>query len=269
MRLVPLQDRAVLGSWLRRDAGLHLYELGDLDDFFFPHTAWHALVGDRDAARDTATIAAVALLYTASELPVLVALGRDEERDTVRALLERVAPLLPPRAYAHLAPGTSDALGARFRREPHGLHDRMVLVDRARLEAVDTAQACALGPEHAEELTAFYARVYPGNWFSPRMLETRTYFGVRRDGRLLSAAGVHVVSREQRVAALGNVATDPDVRGQGLGRVVTAAVCEALGPHADPIGLNVESANAAAIALYRSLGFERTASYEEVLVTRA
>jgi len=258
----------VLGAWLRRDAALHLYELGDLDDFFFPHTAWHALVPNGDGEHDQGAIAALALLYTASELPVLVALARDEERDVLRRLLERVAPLLPPRVYAHLAPGTSEALGDGFRREPHGLHDRMVLVDRARLEAVDTTQACALGPKHAEELTRFYARVYPGNWFVPRMLETRTYFGVRRDGLLLSAAGVHVVSREQRVAALGNIATAPEARGQGLGRIVTAAVCKALAPHADPIGLNVESANAAAVALYRSLGFERTASYEEVLVTR-
>jgi ribosomal protein S18 acetylase RimI-like enzyme len=241
-----------------------LYELGDLDDFFFPDTAWHALVAEGDER-----IAALALLYSASELPVLIALARDDERHVVRALLEQLAPLLPNRFYAHLAPGTSDALGAEYRREPHGLHDRMMLVDRARLEAVDVSRACALGPEHSEEVTSFYARVYPENWFSPRMLETRTYFGLRRDARLVSVAGVHVVSREQRVAALGNVATDPDARGQGLGRVVTAAVCKALAPHADPLGLNVEATNVAAIALYRSIGFERTAVYEEVLVTKA
>lgn len=261
MRLETLRDRNALGGWLRRDAALHLYELGDLDDFFFPLTTWHALVSASGA------ITAVALVFTASDLPVLIALGREGERGALRELLERLAPALPARVYAHLSPGTSDAL-AGFRREPRGAHERMVLADPARLGAVDTRSAEPLGPEHADEVSAFYAAAYPGNWFAPRMLETRAYHGARGEGRLLAIAGVHVLSREQRVAALGNVATAPEARGRGLGRLVTAAVCKALAPHADLVGLNVEASNGPALALYRSLGFERVAPYDEVLLTR-
>ncbi|WP_328347064.1 hypothetical protein [Micromonospora sp. NBC_00421] len=33
-------DRAVLAALLRRDPVLYAYQLGDLDDFFWPYTSW-------------------------------------------------------------------------------------------------------------------------------------------------------------------------------------------------------------------------------------
>ncbi len=61
--LVCLHDRAALERWLRRDPRLHLYELGDLDDFFWPHTIWYGL-------EDRSELLSVALLYTALVLPM-------------------------------------------------------------------------------------------------------------------------------------------------------------------------------------------------------
>ena len=69
-----------------------------------------------------------------------------------------------------------------------------------------------------------------------------------------------------RVAALGNVATRPDLRGRGLARIAVAATCQALRPHVDHLGLNVDAANAEGIRLYEGLGFVRVATYEEVRV---
>lgn len=259
MPLVSLRDRDAIESWLRRDAAVHLYELGDLDDFFWPSTTWYGLMNDD-------VVEAVALLYTATTLPVLVAMGRESTMLQVRALLAELAPVMPARFYAHLVPGSADVLARSFDLVSHGTHDRMVLADRTRVDAVDTRTAVPLGPDDEAELSAFYTRAYPGNWFDPRMLGTGAYFGVRREGQIVSVAGVHVVSRRHRVAALGNIATDPLLRGQGLGRIVTAAACQSLAD-ADPIGLNVADDNVGAIGLYRSLGFERVTCYEEHLAT--
>ncbi len=262
-----MEDRGALERWLRRDAALHLYELGDLDDFFFPNTEYLGLFeGD--------TMRALGLLYDASDPTVLVAMGRDADHAALHALLEALRDRLPTRVYTHLAPGTRAALASAFDVGPVVPHDRMVLVDRAAIDAVDTSMACALDSADEREIFELFARAYPGNWFVPRMLETGTYFGVRRasgaaaGGPLVAVAGVHVVSRSMRVAALGNITTDPHARGQGLARVATAAVCKALAPHVDTIGLNVESTNAPAIALYRRLGFETVAVFEEAMATR-
>lgn len=250
-RLVTLHDRAALERRLRRDPRLHLYELGDLDDFFWPHTIWYGLDDE----------SAIALLYIASDLPVLLALG-----DRAHDLVSKLTPILPRRFYAHLAVGAARALGATWNVSPRGLHDRMVLVKPNELDEVDTKESTSLTAQHASELETFYASAYPGNWFDRRMLETGGYRAVRRDGRIVSVAGVHVLSRKYRVAALGNVATNAAFRGRGLARIVCAALCKDLLAIADPIGLNVLSSNAAAVALYQQLGFVRIAQYEEAMV---
>ena len=73
MTLVELRDRDELASFFRRRPEVHAYELGDLDDFFWPHTRWFGwLVEDR--------LEQVALLYGEPDPPVLVALAEDPER---------------------------------------------------------------------------------------------------------------------------------------------------------------------------------------------
>jgi len=262
MKLVCLHDKAEIEAALRRDAEMHLYELGDLDDFFFSQTTWFGL-------DDRGTLRSIALLYTAvgAEQPVLVALAREGQTWGVTSLLERMRPVLPRKMYAHLAVGASRALeGMGFVVEAPTRHDRMILSDWSPLSAIDTARAVPLGPPDAREIEALFADAYPGNWFDPNMLETKTYFGVREDGVLAAVSGVHVVSRTTRVAAIGNVATRPALRGRGFGRIVVAATCRALRADVDHIGLNVE-ARSEAIRLYERLGFVRIASYEEMRVT--
>lgn len=259
MQLVCLHDKDVIEAALRRDPAMHLYEIGDLDDFFWPQTTWYGLE-DRGALRS------VALVYAADELPVVVALAREGQTWTVTALLERMRTVLPRKFYAHLAVGAARALGPGYVIEPHGLHERMLLTDWAPLSVTDTSRAVALGPTDARELEDMYADAYPANWFDPRMLETGTYFGVREGDALASVSGVHVVSRRHRVAAIGNVATRPEYRGRGLARIAVAATCLSLRGEVDHLGLNVDAVNADGLRLYKGLGFERIASYEEMRV---
>ncbi|MGE5185443.1 MAG: GNAT family N-acetyltransferase [Acidobacteriota bacterium] len=244
---MQVTDRAWIRQRLRADPALHLYELGDLDDFFWPHTRWYAR-GD-----------ATALVYTASELPVLVALGGAEHA----ALLAELRDVLPARVYAHLSPGLVARLAPRFADEPHGEFLKMILADPA---AVPAAAATRLGPADRDELVAFYAHAYPANWFDPRMLETGQYFAIREGGAIVAAGGIHVYSPAERVAALGNIAVAPAARGRGLARRVTAAVCRSLLRDCDHVGLNVRADNAAAIACYTRLGFAHHAPYEEHLL---
>jgi GNAT superfamily N-acetyltransferase len=259
MPLVSLHDPRQIEAVLRRDVFLNLYALGDLDPFFWPHTTWYGLA-------DGGAVRAVALLYTATETPTLLALA-GPPFDPMRDLLRAAWGVLPPRVYAHLTPDCADALAPRFRSESHGRHLKMALCDPARLAAVDTSAVVPLSPADADELRAFYAASYPRNWFDPRMLETGRYYGVRDRGQLLSVAGVHVYSPAMRVAALGNIATHPAARGRGLGTAVTARLCAELVRECDHVGLNVKPDNRPAVACYRRLGFEPVAEYEECTLT--
>ena len=257
MKAISLHDKAEIASFLRENVFLHIYSIGDLDEFFWRYTTWHAVEQD-------GTVEAIALLYTGLPLPTLLALCDDIP--TMRTLLGSAVHLLPRRFYAHLGPGLETILEETLRLAPHGKHCKMALRDRSALDAVDVSTVARLSEEDLEEILRLYEVSYPGNWFDPRMLETGQYFGVWGEEGLVSIAGVHVYSRAYRVAALGNVTTRPDHRGKGLGRSVTAKLCASLCEDVDHIGLNVKVDNHIAISLYGRLGFEVVCSYGEYTV---
>ncbi|MFJ6197942.1 GNAT family N-acetyltransferase [Micromonospora sp. NPDC092111] len=247
-------DRAVLAELLRRDPVLHAYQLGDLDDFFWPYTSWFRR-GEQ-----------VALLYHGTDEPVLLAFAADADRPGLAALLDELGPVLPARLYAHLSPGLEGTLARRYAVTPAGAHHRMALADPTRLAAVPGAGE-VLGRADLPALRALYAAAYPGNWFDPRMLDTGHYIGVREGGDLVAVAGVHVWSPTYRVAALGNVTTHPRARGRGLATAVVARLGVRLRDSVDHVTLNVRAGNTSAVRLYERLGFTRVADFGEYTLT--
>jgi ribosomal protein S18 acetylase RimI-like enzyme len=249
----------MLAAYFRRNPHFYVYHLGDLDDFFFPDTAWYPLPDEKHPR-------SIALLFTKFKLPVLLHMAPEITRESIDDVRE-LAPILPDRLYAHLSPTLVDAYAAYFRAEPHGDYLKMGLADI--LPPQPDTSAVPLTEASCEEVAAFCDEQYPGNWFEPEMLATGYYRGIRETNRLIAIAGVHSVSREYGAAALGNVVTHKDMRGCGLGRETTLAVCHALqNDGVDVIGLNVNAANEAAIRCYRGLGFIKTGEYTEVMLTR-
>ena len=257
MRVVSLHRPDEIEPVLRRNVFLHIYALGDLDPAFWPFTTWYAL-------EDGGAIRAVLLLYTAFETPTLMALG-DPPFDDLLYLLRSARRLLPPRVYAHLSPGGLTALGADVRSRSRGPHLKMALLHPA-LDVPGVDRVERLTPADVPALEALYAAGYPAHWFDPRQIDTGHYYGLRADGALVSAAGAHVYSPGQRVAALGNIVTHPAHRGRGYAAAVTARLCAEVADTVDHVGLNVKADNAAAVACYTRLGFRPVAEYEEVTV---
>jgi ribosomal protein S18 acetylase RimI-like enzyme len=258
--VVELRDRDTIAAFCRRRPAVHAYSLGDLDDFFWPHTRWFGW--QRDGILEQ-----IVLLYGEPDPPVLLALA-EAPGDAMPALLAELE--LPSRVYAHLSPGLLDALAPRLAAEaPPVEHRKLGLVDASKLDGASDGVA-QLGPEDVDVVLAFYDDAYPGTWFEPRMLETRRYVGIRDGGRLVCVAGVHVWSPTWRVAALGNVATAPEARGRGLATAACSELCRTLlDDGIDTIALNVRADNAAAIRSYEKLGFEHAADYVEVPLAAA
>ncbi len=259
MAIGPLKDKARIEAFLRRNPGLHIYSLGDLDDFFWPYTTWYGRQEDGE-------LTDIVLVYTAHPLATVVALS--ERPAAVRELMGAVRPLLPEQFHGHLSPGVEAVFEHTHRIRPHGPHYRMALRDRSRVKQIDGSAAARLGRRDLGELLRLYNESYPGNWFDARMLDTGQYFGLRLEDRLVSVAGVHVYSEPYRVAAIGNVVTHPAHRNKGYGQLVTARLCQSLLQKAEHVGLNVKTDNAAAITCYRKLGFETVASYAEFTIEK-
>lgn len=252
--VVSLHDKRAVEAFAREDPFLHLYELGDLDDFFWPHTTWYAL-------QEGIRIRRLVLVYADLGIPIVLA-NAAEPVALMRDLLHSLLPLLPKRFYAHVSEGVIEVFADDYHIQAHGAFQKMGLTDASRSTGFDTAEVVALSPADLDEVKAFYRASYPVNWFIPRMLETGCYFGIRRAAALASVTGVHVYSKRYKVAALGNIATRPEYRGQELATTGTAKLCqELLRAGTEHVWLNVKADNAAAIACYRKLGFEKVADY--------
>jgi RimJ/RimL family protein N-acetyltransferase len=254
--IVCLHSKDEIEGFCRANPSLHIYALGDLDDFFWPFTTWYAL-------REQGQVRQLVLLYSGQPLPVIMAYAESPAR-LMLELMRDLVRVLPRRFYAHLTEGVADVLAEHYHIKAHGSYQKMTLIDRSRLDGFDTSVATRLSAADTEDLLALYSASYPRNWFVPRMLETGFYFGIRRNNSLATVSGVHVYSPKYRVAALGNITTRPDVREQGLATTATARLCQEL-LHAgiECIGLNVNANNRGAIACYEKLGFNRIADYGE------
>jgi ribosomal protein S18 acetylase RimI-like enzyme len=248
--VAELRDREKLAAGFRRRPLAHVYELGDLDDREWEHTRWFAL----------AETGPVALVYSEPEVPVLLLIA-DDRTVAGADLLAELLPALPARLYAHLTPSLVDVARIRYRvvaPEPH------LKLGLTRDDLLGGPEVERLGGDDLAELESFYEEAYPGSWFTPRMLATGPYLGVREAGVLVCVAGVHVYSRAWRVAALGNVATLPARRGRGLAQQACAALCRLLLEQGiESVALNVRTDNTAALEVYRRIGFEPVVDYVE------
>ncbi len=251
--LVTLHAKADIEAFARKNTFLHLYEIGDLDDFYWPHTVWYGWrKGDQ--------LQQLALIYTALSTPVLLSYG-DPPRAGMRDFILALLPLLPHRLYTHLYPGVADVMAEQYEVDFRGLHSKMGLADSAPIHKVDTEGVVQLSTADLLALQALYDEAYPENVFDRQMLNTGQYYGIREGSAVVSIAGVHVFSPAYKVAAIGNVATHPDFRRRGLSTKVCAALCQMLlRERIMHIGLNVKADNEAAISIYRRLGFKKIAA---------
>lgn len=256
LKVIHLKDKSSIFSFLSRTAELQVYCIGDLDDFFWPHTTWFGLAEDEN-------ILSIALLYTGLETPTLLCFYESRPEYPLE-LLKRIRAELPSRLYTHLSPGLTGLFKRDSKVVDFGAHYKMTL--KRIPENVNDDNIRRLSGGDLSSILTFYTASYPGNWFDGRMLETGKYFGYFMNGMLIGIAGIHVYSEKYRIAALGNIATHPDYRGQQIAYKLTSVLCKDIKKNADVIGLNVKADNEFAIRCYQKAGFEVVGEYDESLV---
>jgi GNAT superfamily N-acetyltransferase len=248
-------DRALLRAFLERDRLYAAYAICDLDDREFPRTRW-------GAAWSGGSIVAIVLEYMGGSPQPLFAMGRE---DGVAAIFRDV--VRPRLAYIAALPTLVPTLQTRYRLDAGPQMIRMA-VDRPRFQPANDPGVERLIPGDAMELNRLYQLGF-GAWLPPQAIAEGVYYGIRVHGRLVAAAGTHVVSQAARLGVVGNVLTQAEYRGRGYAEATTSAVTAELLRFCDHVVLNVRADNPPALNAYRRLGYAEHARFEERLAHRS
>ncbi|CAN5815164.1 hypothetical protein BH23CHL8_BH23CHL8_03000 [soil metagenome] len=247
------RDRELLHAFLSQDRIYAGYAIADMDDREFGRTRW-------GVAFEGSQTVAVCLEYRGLTPQPLFVMGAPEG---IRAVLSEV--LRTRTAYLAALPEHLPAVSGLYRVDPGPPMLRM-WVDRASFRPI-IGEAVRLDAADTRHLNRLYELGLTA-WLPADSVANGVYYGIRRSGRLVAAAGTHVISRTYGMAAVGNVFTQRDMRGRGFAKIVTSAVTAELLESVTEVVLNVRADNATALAAYRALGYRDHVGFEERLVHR-
>ena len=234
-------DRAEVAAFLRTDRLYAAYALGDLDASVRKRAAWGMAYDDDGRPRG------LAMQHLGLPPQPLFLMG---DPDACRAVL--ATEVRPRYAFVQARHELATAFDQLYRVDLPASLLRMV-VTRDTFEPF-AGGAVRLGPADIGDLNHLY-QLGLGGGFPASILEDGVYYGVRVGGRLVAAAGTHVINPEEGIAVVGNVLTHVDHRGQGHAKAVTAGVTAELLDRVPDVALNVYADNDPAVAAYSRLGY--------------
>ena len=246
-------DKALLRAYLERDRLYAAYAICDLEEREFGRTHW-------GMAWDGEEPIALVLEYNGPTPQPLFAMGR---QDGIAAVLRDV--IRPRVAYVAAPSSVLSAIETAYRVDAGPSMVRM-WVDSARFHPYPSSVQRLL-PMEIGDLNRLYELGF-ASWLPSGAIADGVYYGLRVNGRLVAAAGTHVVSPGARLAVVGNVLTHVDYRGRGFATAVTGAVTAELLQTCDQVVLNVRSDNPPALNAYRRLGYAEHVRFEERLIHR-
>ena len=210
LRARAVTDRDAIASFLRSDRLYAVYALGDLDGPRRRHATW-------GIAYDTAGRPTALAEHHEGLVPQPLFLMGDPEG--CQELLETV--IKPRDAYFQASDEHHGAMAAHYDLEPPSRMLRMTVNGETFRPFAGSAER--LTAADIEDLNHLYQLGFRTG-FPISVVEDGLYYGVRVHGRLVSAAGTHLINPREGVAVVGNVMTHVDYRGHDFAKMVTSAV---------------------------------------------
>jgi len=257
-RVRKLDDKDEILAFLEQDRFYAAYAIGDLEPDFFAQCEWFA-------AGDGRQLRSLALRFTGLDPHILFTMGAGEGLTLILG-----SALRPERVYLTTRSEHLPAVRAFYSLSEIKQMLRMTI--RSEDFHPVTGKALKLGPGYCNELKRLYSLGESSGEsvvaFSPYQLAQGVFYGIEKRGRLVAAAGTHLVAPTYGMAAVGNVFTDPHYRGRGYATLCTSAVTRELLMQGLDVVLNVQEDNAQAIHIYEKLGYRTYCHFIEVLGVR-
>lgn len=197
----------------------------------------------------------IAMVNVNYGIPVLLAACFDDGKYSIE-LLKRIKKFLPPRFYTHIDEITLKEVFSQDHIFALEHYVNLGLCNYALLDKKKEDGALRLGYKDVDDIRGLISVSYPEAWLDDELVKLNENFGILRDGKLVSFAGVHAYSEQFQVAAAAHVTTHPEYRNKGYAGKVTSALCKSLKGKIKYIGLNVKVDNFAALNCYKSIGFK-------------
>jgi ribosomal protein S18 acetylase RimI-like enzyme len=253
-RARSVSDRDAIAAFLRTDRRYAAYALGDLDSVGQAHCSW-------GIAYDPAGVPTALAMHHDGLVPQPLFLMGDPVG--CRAVLTSV--IKPRDAFFQSTAALDAGVEDLYELERPTALLRMVVDAGTFVPYAGAAER--LTAADIDDLNRLYQLGFRAG-FAQAILEDAVYFGVRIRGRLVSAAGTHVINRREGIAVVGNVMTHADFRGHDFAKMVTGAVTAELLDQLPDVALNVHADNAPAIAAYSRLGYREHCRLTERLGRR-
>jgi len=254
LRARSVSDREAIAAFLRTDRRYAAYALGDLDSAGQAHCSW-------GIAYDAVGVPTALAMHHDGLVPQPLFLMGDPAG--CHAVLASV--IKPRDAFFQSTAALEAGIEDLYELERPSALLRMVVDAGTFMPYAGAAER--LTPADIDDLNQLYQLGFRAG-FAQAILDDAVYFGVRIRGRLVSAAGTHVINRREGIAVVGNVMTHADFRGHDFAKMVTGAVTAELLSQLPDVALNVNADNAPAIAAYSRLGYREHCRLSERLGRR-
>lgn len=216
--------------------------------------AWSALT-----TRQAALAEGSALAWRFQQAIIPFAAARDDSPEALAALGALPGPgehlTLAELSEPKLPPGFAPFIAAPIVQMT--LAQPPAPVDDPRIELLTQADAA--------EMLELATETKPGP-FTLGAQRLGDFYGIRVDGRIIAMAGERM--KQEGFAELSGVCVHPDLRGQGLGRMLSIFVTHRIRARGETPYLHAWASNEPAIALYESIGFTTRARLEVRVVRK-
>lgn len=258
MYISTIHDKNEIRKYLSKvNVENFVYQCGNLESPFWEKTQWYGLYDNNE-------IVALAMLGIHYGFPVLLASTYCEDQYQDRLLAE-IYQYLPSELYSHLNMNSAQQLEKRFKVNSLCSFKNMRLDDMNPIMKIDSKNVQMLLGKDKDRIIEFLEFSHPEYILDSEFLEEGYFWGIIRDGKLVSLAGITAKSAEYGIVSIGNVTTHPDYRNQGLATQVISKLITELKEEFEIIVLNVKAENHSALNCYKKLGFKETGVFEEVI----